>query len=119
MKMNKPYIEIVRFDAEDVIATSGVVYCAVSPLSTTEDKVLHYNHNDQNYFVYDYYSNTKIPGDKLDNGTKLHHNGMDTYYSSNIGHPESSTNGYSAYLYDAKDKKWYWWNEDSGSHGDY
>lgn len=117
MKMNKPYIEIVRFDAEDVIATSGV--CAVSPLSTTEDKILHYDHKNSNYFVYDYNSNTKTFGDQIDNGTKLHHNGMDTYYSSNIGHPESSTTGLSAYLYDDKDKNWYWWNEDYGSHGDY
>ena len=117
MKMNKPYIEIVRFDAEDVIATSGV--CAVSPLSTTEDKILHYDHKNSNYFVYDYYSNTKISGDQLDGGTKLHHNGMDTYYSDDIKHPGSSTTGagYSAYLYDGS--KWYWWDEDSGSHGNY
>ena len=50
MKMNKPYIEIVRFDAEDVIATSGVVNCAVSPLSSG-DKILHYNHQKNNYFA--------------------------------------------------------------------
>ena len=115
MKMNKPYIEIVRFDAEDVIATSGV--CAVSPLSTTEDKVLHYNHKDQNYFVYDYYSNTKIPGNKLDGGTILHHNGETTQYSSVTGQPGSKTTGYSAYIYD-KAEGWHWW-DDNGSHGNY
>lgn len=113
MKMNKPYIEIVRFDAEDVIATSGV--CAVRPLSEG-DRLLHYDHLNNNYFVYDYTKNSNeyvVIGDN----TKLRHNNQDTEYTITSEHPESSTNGYSAYIY--KDGDWTWWNDDYGSHGNY
>lgn len=117
MKMNKPYIEIVRFDAEDVIATSGV--CAVTPLSTN-DIVLHYDYHNNNYFVYDYGNNTKTLVDDHKDYT-LHHNGETTQYSSVTGKPGSKTTGYtgySAYLYNGKDG-WYWWDDDTGSHGNY
>ena len=115
--MNKPYIEIVRFDAEDVIATSGVVNCAVKPLSQG-DRILHYNRNSNNYFVYDRDSNSNTLVAELTDKT-LHHNGGDTQYTDAIKHPESSNTGYSysAYLYNGKD--WYWWDGDTGSHGDY
>lgn len=116
MKMNKPYIEIVRFDAEDVIATSGVVNCAVSPLHSG-DKILHYNHQDKNYFVYDYAANTNTSV-TLDGQTKLSYNGQETYNTGNTAYNgSSSTTGLSAYLY--KDSSWYWWDDDYGLHGDY
>ena len=116
--MNKPYIEIVRFDAEDVIATSGVVNCTVSPLKSG-DRILHYNHNSQNYFVYDYGSNTNEYVGLGDNPT-LKHNNQVTDYTSVTKQPGSSTTGagYSAYIYDDADG-WHWWDDDYGSHGDY
>ena len=117
MKMNKPYIEIVRFDAEDVIATSGV--CAVRPFST-ENKILHYDYHNQNYFVYDYGNNTKtLVDDDPNYNPKLKHNGQEIDYTSVTKDPGTSTTGagYSAYIF--KDGAWSWWNEDSGSHGNY
>lgn len=118
MKMNKPYIEIVRFDAEDVIATSGVVNCAVSPLKSG-DVILHYNRTNSNYFVYDRNSNTNTLVDKLDGSTTLRHNGHDTQNTSATAYNNGlSTNGYSAYIYDDADG-WHWWDDDYGSHGDY
>ncbi|WP_352403150.1 hypothetical protein [Kandleria vitulina] len=118
MKMNKPYIEIVRFDAEDVIATSGVVNCLVKPLSEG-DRVLHYNRNSNNYFVYDRNSNSNISVDNLGDNTALQHNGGHTQYTDAIKHPESSNTGYSysAYVYNGKD--WYWWDDDNVPHDDY
>lgn len=117
MKMNKPYIEIVRFDAEDVIATSGVINCTVNPLAQG-DRVLHYNHKDKNYFVYDVTANSNTSVDKLNGNTKLHHNGMDTQYSRDIEYTGHSDTGYSAYIY--KDNDWTWWDEyNDGSHGNY
>lgn len=118
MKMNKPYIEIVRFDAEDVIATSGVVNCTVNPLQTG-DRILHHNNQMGNYFVYDYSQNTNTPVDKLGDNTTLHHNGQDIKYTPDIEYHGTSDSGYSAYLYDGNGD-WAWWNEaPDASHGDY
>ena len=116
MKMNKPYIEIVRFDAEDVIATSGVINCLVNPLQTG-DRVLHHNNKKGNYFVYDYGQNTITPVDKLGDNTTLHHNGQDTQYSSDIEYHGKATTGYSTYLWE--NNKWDWYDGDNVSHGDY
>lgn len=117
MKMNKPYIEIVRFDAEDVIATSGVINCTVNSLQTG-DRVLHHNNRYGNYFVYDYSQNTTTPVAELTDKT-LHHNGQDIQYTDDIIHPGSSSTDYSAYLYDGHGD-WYWWDEaPDASHGDY
>lgn len=114
--MNKPYIEIVRFDAEDVIATSGV--CAVSPLAQG-DRILHYNHKSKNYFVYDYTANTNTSVANLNGSTTLHHNGGTTEYTDGITYDGQSTNGYSAYIYNGNGN-WYWWDENpDGSHGNY
>lgn len=115
--MNKPYIEIVRFDAEDVIATSGVINCTVNPLQTG-DRILHRNNQNNSYFVYDYTANTNTSVDKLGSNTTLRHNGEETQYTSSITYDGSST-GYSAYLYDGNGD-WGWWNEaPDASHGDY
>ena len=119
MKMNKPYIEIVRFDAEDVIATSGVINCAVSPLKSG-DRLLHYNHNNKSYFVYDVTNNSnEYVGPNY--STTLHHNEQNKEYKKgDIEYKESSTTGagYSAYIYDAAKGDWTWW-DDNGSHGNY
>lgn len=117
MKMNKPYIEIVRFDAEDVIATSGVINCAVYPL-TDGDKLLHHNNQNNSYFVYDYSKNSNTPVAKLDGSIQLSYGGVTTYNDTNTEYHGESTTGYSAYIYD-KEKKWYWLDDDNGSHGNY
>ena len=114
MKMNKPYIEIVRFDAEDVIATSGVVNCTVKSLQTG-DILLHRNNQSKEYFVYDYGLKTITPVAELDGNTKLYHKGQET--TNTTAYDGTSETGYSAYIYD---DGWTWWDEESNaSHGNY
>ena len=115
MKMNKPYIEIVRFDAEDVIATSGVLKCAVNPLHQG-DILLHRNNQGKNYFVYDYDHNTSTDV-TLDGQTTLRYGEETTTNTLETAYKGSSESGISAYIFEGGN--WKWWDGDTGSHGNY